>query len=113
MHEASIAQNILDVVRDHTSDPTAVDAIHVRIGEFSGVLADSVQFCFQAMTAGTEWSHVRLVIDPIPFVLRCRSCGHTGHNEPGFVFCGHCGSGETDVVSGDDLSVTAIHLKEC
>lgn len=114
MHEASIAQHILTIARELTADirPASIESVHVKIGESSGVLADSVQFCFDAMIAGTDWQHVRLLIDRPPFRVHCRACRTTSHNELGIALCPQCGSADTEILSGQEMAITEIHLKE-
>jgi hydrogenase nickel incorporation protein HypA/HybF len=113
MHEASIAQSILDVTREISGrHPSVVRTVRVEIGEMSGVLADAVEFCFDAITAGTEWSHVELVIDSIPFVVQCHRCNRTEHNPSGFTICPRCGGPDTTIISGTDMIVREIQVEE-
>lgn len=114
MHEASIAQQILHVAKEHTADldPESIESVHVKIGEFSGVLTDSVHFCFDVMIAGTDWQHVRLVIDRTPFLVRCHTCQNTARNELGIALCAQCGSSDTEILSGYEMAITEIQLKE-
>ena len=115
MHEASIASGILDIVRQHVLDADAlrVRAIRVRIGAIAGVVPGSLEFCFDAIVAGTEYSAAFLEIDQVPAHGVCGDCGRAAAIEtlPPFA-CRSCGSPFVTVTSGDDLSVVDVELDD-
>ena len=78
----------------------------------AGVVPDSLEFSFQAITSGTEIENAKLVIEKIPFVLECNSCKKTSTNEIGIRICSHCGSTDTTVISGLEMQVVDIELNE-
>jgi hydrogenase nickel incorporation protein HypA/HybF len=112
MHELSIAQSILELVLEHTPPGRKVQTVRVRIGEISGVVADSLEFCFSAVTQETPLSEARLEIEEFPFIVACSSCGKTSRSEPGIVLCPSCGSSSTTITSGTELSVAEIVLDD-
>jgi hydrogenase nickel incorporation protein HypA/HybF len=62
MHEMGIVSSVLAAVEKETakypgSRPTKVG---LRIGEWSGVDLESVRFCFEALTAGTDLAPLQL-----------------------------------------------------
>lgn len=112
MHELSIAQSIVDIVQQTASSNGAgkVRTIRLKIGELSGVVIDSLEFCITAITAGTDLEGVRLDIENIPLRAQCRKCDQSFAVENNNFFCTRCGSGECTVVSGRELQVTEIEL---
>jgi hydrogenase nickel incorporation protein HypA/HybF len=110
MHELSIAQSILDIIREQVPENQHVKSVKVRIGEMSGVVPDSLEFCFTSITADTPLASARLDIDHLPFILFCADCNKQHRTEPGFAFCPVCGSGATRVVSGMELQVVEIEV---
>ena len=113
MHELSIAQNIVDIIRQSVPKPELEDVriVRLKVGTFSGVVADSLEFCFTAISTETPLSKARLEIQRIPFTVHCNSCGATVANDVGYVVCQECGGTETEVVSGRELQVTEIELE--
>jgi Zn finger protein HypA/HybF involved in hydrogenase expression len=77
MHEASIAAGILELVRQHVpaEDARRVRAVRVRIGDMAGVVPESLEFCFDAIIAGTDLGFAFLEIDRIPAHGVCGECG--------------------------------------
>ena len=114
MHELSIAEGIVDIVRMHVPDKELNDvrSIHLNVGALSGVVADSLEFSFSAITADTPLSHARLAIDRVPFIIQCQQCGTKSESEMGTVVCPACRSSETKVISGTELQVLHIELSD-
>ncbi len=112
MHELSIAQNILDIVHQHVAadDERTVRSVKLRIGEHSGVVAESLQFCFSTIVAATSLEAATLDIEVTPFCVRCARCQKNYRSEFGIVTCPACGSSETEIVSGTEMQVVEIEL---
>jgi hydrogenase nickel incorporation protein HypA/HybF len=114
MHEAGIAQNLIEAVTGRlASVPGArVTAIHVRVGELSGVSCDALDFAFECLSASTSLAGARLVFDPVPLVVSCDACGQRSAVEDLVFRCGVCGSERTRIVSGRELEVRTLELED-
>ena len=114
MHEAGIAQNLIEAVqRRLASEPGArVAAIHVRVGELAGVSTDALDFAFECLSASTPLAGARLVFDPVPLVVACDACGQQSPVEDLVFRCGVCGSERTRIVSGRELEVRTLELED-
>ncbi len=114
MHELSVAANIIEIVREHTPEGAVsqVREVLVRVGDLSGVVPDSLQFCFEAVTSGTDLAGAAMRIDRVPARLRCRDCGMEGSAGEGILLCPGCGSLHTELTQGTELQVVSIELTE-
>jgi len=114
MHEAGIATNLIEAVQQRLAAvPGArVAAIHVRIGELSGVSADALEFAFECLSASTSLAGAKLVFDLVPLMVECDACGQTTPVEDLVFRCGLCGSERTRVASGRELEVRTLELVE-
>lgn len=112
MHELSIAQSIVELVRANVpaADVQSVKSVKIRVGKMSGVVADSLEFCFTAITQETPLQGAGLDIERVPFVMKCRSCGTLFESEAGIVLCPTCGAVDTEVLSGTELQVVEIEV---
>ena len=114
MHELGIAQNILEIV--HQAVPVdqkaAVRSIRIRVGPLSGVVPDSLEFCFQAIVNETEMQNARLAIEQLPAILKCKKCSYQFKTKDLEFFCQSCGSSDLELVSGKELEVVEIELAE-
>ncbi len=59
MHELAIAQSIVEAVEAKASECNAVHVkgVRLKIGEASGVVTDSLTFCFEMMVASQTLLH--------------------------------------------------------
>ncbi len=114
MHELSIAQNIVEIVKQIVpfDELKNVDSIKLKIGEMAGVVSDSLEFGFQAITSETELEGSKLDIEKIPFVFRCNDCRKESGNEFGMTFCSHCSGTNTTIISGMEIQVVEVDVRE-
>jgi hydrogenase nickel incorporation protein HypA/HybF len=114
MHELSIAQSILDIVRENVPPPDLhrVRSIRVRIGTMAGVVTDSLSFCFEAVTADAGLTGARLAIETVPLTATCTACGQTAEIEPYRFRCSRCEGTDLVVVSGREMTVSEVELEE-
>lgn len=95
MHEMSVAESIIRIAADEMEKHGLRKLLLVRIryGAMSNVVADSLSFCFEAMTLNTPHEGAKLELEELPVTLRCGACGETftpeGHDP--FAPCPACG----------------------
>ena len=112
MHELSVAQEILRIVHQYVPDPKpdTVKSVKVSVGRLSNILADSLTFCFEAITSDTPLKGTRLEIIELPVKIQCSSCNEVSEiDEPVFA-CPNCGDNQIKVISGTELKVDEIEL---
>lgn len=108
MHELAIAERLVDAVRQRLPGQR-ITCVRLEIGALSGVVADSVRFCFDLVTEGTTLEGARLEIAQPPAVCHCRVCG-TDFEPDGPVALCPCGSAEVTVLTGQDLTITSVQV---
>ena len=66
MHELSIAQSILEIVQRHLPEGTdrEVKSVRLKVGDRSGIVSESLEFCFKLASEGTAMQGARLEIEP-------------------------------------------------
>ncbi len=113
MHEMSVAQSILEIVRQHVPPGQApgVTAVRVRLGSLSGIVPDSLEFCFGALVAETDLSRARLDLEQVPTVCECGECGARFEPDAPIFLCPACGGGRSRLVSGAELQVVHVELE--
>jgi hydrogenase nickel incorporation protein HypA/HybF len=114
VHELSVARGIADIVSDlvEPRDRPRIRAITVVVGELSGVVADSLAFCFEAVSTEYSIPSKSLAIQHVPFRCYCRTCQHEFANTMGIVICPVCGGSDTHMLSGRELRVATIDLED-
>ncbi len=114
MHELAIAQNILEIIRQSVPEPqtAAVRWVRIRVGQLSGIIPESLEFCFSAIVSGTDMQQASLDITQVPTMTRCRDCSHRFQIEDLVFFCPICKSTNLELISGQELEVVEIELSD-
>lgn len=110
MHEMSITQSVVELCEGHAKG-RKVTVVVLEIGELSGVIPDSIEFCFEACTKGTLLEEARLEILLIPGVGRCPVCDATTPVASLFDPCPACGGFGLELLSGEELRVKELELE--
>lgn len=112
MHELSIAQNILESVRNERERNGwgAVTSIALQVGALAGVHTDSLVFGFDALRADFDLPDCSLHIDTVPLTLSCSTCGQTADTEVLSFHCPKCASTDVSVVKGYELDIVSVDV---
>jgi hydrogenase nickel incorporation protein HypA/HybF len=86
-----------------------VTCVRLEIGALSGVVADSLMFCFDLVTEGTDLEGATLEISQLPGLCNCRVCGNDFEPDGPIAIC-PCGSAEVTVLAGQDLKITSVQV---
>lgn len=110
MHEMSIAQSLVELLREEMEKAGArtLRSVRLEIGRLSAIVPDALSFGFQVVTAGTELEGAELIMDIIPLRCTCRECGARFEMEDYNFRCPLCGGVEIDTLSGRELAVKEI-----
>jgi hydrogenase nickel incorporation protein HypA/HybF len=108
MHELAIVESVVDTVTQRLPG-ARVTRVHLEIGALSGVVADSVRFCFDLAAEGTGLAGAQLEITEPPTRCRCRDCGTQFAPDGPIMLC-PCGSADVAVLSGDQLKILSVSV---
>ena len=108
MHELAIAESVVDTVTERLPG-AKVTCVHLEIGALSGVVADSIRFCFDLATAGPGLAGAQLEITEPPARCRCRACGAEFQPDSPIVLC-PCGSPDVAVLAGEELKIVSVEV---
>jgi len=113
MHEVSLCESIMDILKEEAARAGAVRVKSVRllIGELSGAVPDAMRFAFEVVSKGTLADGAALEIVSVPLTARCRGCGAEFAVE-GYAFsCEKCGGPDIEIVSGRELMVDEVEME--
>jgi hydrogenase nickel incorporation protein HypA/HybF len=114
MHELSIAREIATIVCEVVAphERSRIRTITVDVGAMSGVVPDSLAFCFEAIADELRLPPRALRVRRIDFRCSCRACCKEFTSDLGLVICPSCGGTDTEVRSGRELRVATIDVEE-
>ncbi len=116
MHEMAIAENILSIITQELEKHqcTKLTLVRIRYGALSQVVADSLQFCFEAVVKGGPHEGAKLELEEVPLLLRCGQCEKEFRPAEGEIFspCSHCQSPlGHEVLEGRELYVQHLEAE--
>lgn len=114
MHELSIAQSIADAVEAKAiaCDAACVKQVRLKIGEASGVVDDSLTFCFEMVASFSPvLAGARLVIDRVPHRAHCRHCDQDFAVTNFVTRCPTCEEWSHEVISGHELEIIDMEIE--
>ncbi len=114
MHELSIAQSIVEAIeiRALECEASRVKCVRLKIGEASGIVADSLAFCFEMLTNEVPLlAGAQLSIDTLPHRARCRHCDREFAIENYIAQCPTCQEWSNDIISGTELQIMDMEIE--
>jgi hydrogenase nickel incorporation protein HypA/HybF len=111
MHELSIADAVLQIVRRHAAG-RLVETVDLKVGQLRQVVPEALEFSFVLLATGTEAEDASLRMDVIGAGGVCRACGSDGPLGDFPLSCARCGGLDIEVTRGEELLVDEIELEE-
>jgi len=110
MHEMSIAMSIVDIAVDEMKSQGAKRVLKVKvvIGGLSGVVAESVEFCYEACAKGTPAQGSELILERVAPKAQCMECEKAYEPSGVLSVCPECGAFGGKIISGEELYVDEI-----
>lgn len=117
MHEISIAESIVQIAEAKARERNArsIQVIKLRLGTFTTIVPDALQFAFEIGRQGTLACNARLDIEIVPMVVRCAVCEtivSESRAQPVrgvCLICEQCGF-PLEIVSGEELQIEYIEV---
>lgn len=109
MHEATIAENILNIALESAEQNHAAKVFKVglTLGELAGVEVEALSLAFDVLKEDTPAKDAELVIRRVPIRATCNKCGKTFQLEQYNFFCPDC-DGVLILHSGRELLVDFV-----
>ena len=112
MHELAITQSILDIAEKVAQEhgATRVREVHIKLGEYSGVVPQRVQDYFDVISQGTIAQGAVLDIQRLPVVIHCLDCDQDSQIDRRHVRCPRCGSTHLKLIQGREFYIESLEV---
>ena len=111
MHELGIVFHVIRSVEKVAADNKLekVSAVVLELGEVSGVVPEYLTDCWRWAADKTELMRgSELRIETLPAVTHCDGCGRDYPTVEHGRTCPHCQSGETWLLTGNEVSIREL-----
>ena len=114
MHEAGIAAGVLEIaerVARERGPKAEVRTVCVRVGAFTGVAVEALEFAFESLRGQTLCTNATLEIERVPLLGICPDCGWTGPPVEDYcLICPQCAN-PVQILSGRELDVAYVDVE--
>lgn len=104
----AITQSVVDAIAERMDGET-VTQVCLEIGTLSGIVPESVRFCFDVACAGTNLEGARLEVLQLPGEAWCRGCAERFKLDDLIPLC-PCGSADVEIFSGRELKIKSVEV---
>ncbi len=112
MHEMSIAMNIVNIAcKEAEKDgASSISNIELDVGKLSGIMIDSLQFCYDSVCKGTLAEDSTLSINELTALAKCKQCNDSFEIDAFMALCPNCESYEIEILQGRELKLRAVSV---
>lgn len=114
MHEMSLAVSIVEQTKEAAAREGAqrILEVAIEVGCLAGVLADSLQFCLEAVSASDGLPGTIFKITEVVATGDCRVCAATFPADSFLALCPACGSDEVAISGGQELKIRSLTIED-
>jgi len=113
MHEQNICESLLALAIKHAEQANVarILRIYLIVGEYSGVVDESVVFYFRLLSKGTIAEGAEIDFTHIPAQLHCRNCDTVFTPEQLNLRCPNCHERQVEIVSGKEMYLESLEVE--
>jgi len=112
MHELSIARSLFEIVKEEAERCGALEVLSIRIkvGALTGIVPESLRFCFTILARDTPAQNAEILVETIPVRGFCNACEESSGLKNCEFLCSKCGSRDIKIISGRELSMEGMEI---
>lgn len=113
MHELTIIDNIIKICIEEAKkhNVNKIIEIRIKIGQFSGMVPEYIQFYFNIMSKGTAAENAILNIEKIPIKIKCNDCKTDSEVCLDDLICSYCGSANIQVLKENSFIIESMEVE--
>ena len=111
MHELSIVQSMMKIVEEY-SKGKEVTKVVVKIGKMSGIEPYFLKESFDFFKENSVCKNAELEIIECDVKIKCNNCGKESIIKDFDFSCPYCKSLKTKIISGEEMHIEYIEVKE-
>jgi hydrogenase nickel incorporation protein HypA/HybF len=114
LHEMSIAEGIIDILREEMRkhNARALKRVTLLVGKLSMVVPESLTFCFQVLVEGTDLEGAELIVEIIPLRGVCHDCGKPFESQDYVFECPACKGPNIRLTDGQGIYISEMEIEE-
>lgn len=112
MHELSLATDLIEQASTIAiaNGANRIDSIRLKMGPLSGVVKESLLFCFSEASKGTVAQGAALLIEETKLLVKCHRCQKESEVTPHCLICTICHLPDVTIVSGKEFRMIDMEV---
>ena len=113
MHEYPITERIVEIAEKNCREAGAkkVLAVNLVVGEYSGLVPESIDMYFDLIAEGTLCDGAKLNITRVKPKIKCPKCGELFERKPMSFACPKCGTDGEPTEIGKEFYIDTIECE--
>lgn len=113
MHELSLVDSIVSDISGLAQKESfrKVNRLRLEIGSLSGVVPESIEFCFSELSRGSPLDGAELILKKVSLKVRCESCATESEPEIYDIQCHQCNSRDVTIIAGKDFKIIDLEVE--
>lgn len=117
MHELSIAESLITIIREEMGKHGLTTLLKAKIvhGQLSAIVPEALETAFEILTVNTPLQGAVIELETKPMLVRCRQCGHEfspTHEERYLMPCPSCTTElGHEIIAGRELYIEHIEAE--
>ena len=114
MHEMSLVRPLIQIIKEEAeaAGVEKITAVHLVVGEGRDIVEDMLPPLFQFLSRGTVMENAEIVVQHVPYMVKCNQCGTEFHlevMEPEKWACPNCQAyKDYELVSGNEFYISKM-----
>ena len=111
MHEFSIASNIVEILKEKFSSPSArIQKINLEVGKLSCLVPESLSFCFDIFKKEPLIENAELKIAHTDGKAFCKNCNSNVAIKELYSLCPKCDALGLEIERGEELKILSVEV---
>jgi hydrogenase nickel incorporation protein HypA/HybF len=102
---------MLDICKKHAKD-REVEKVVVKIGKMSGIEPHFLRESFNFFKEDSVCKNATMQMNIVEITILCKDCKKESGVDSFNFFCPYCSGGNTEVLTGQEMHIEYIELKE-
>ena len=113
MHELSVTQGLLKICLDEGKKHkiNKILKMNVKVGELTDLMPDCISYYFNIVAKDTIAENAELLIDKLPVVIKCDTCGSEVILPKNTYLCPKCKSNKYVITSGKEFYLDTMEVE--
>jgi len=114
MHETIFVNEIFSVLKNRFNKDAinSVVSINVKLSPLSHVAKEGLLDTYRELAKGSGFEHIKLNVEPLDLLLRCRSCKNTSTVSSPIFKCPHCNSQDIELKFDKEFIIESIEINK-